>query len=108
MQSHNNHKIRTESNITPLQLLATSPVAVDRNLSAYTGSTIATQTLIDSLVAQANPPIPSTDILESPLSRAQMSHLLIAVPPQTEDDEQEMTVYTAVREYVHGCISPNQ
>ena len=108
MHSHNNHKIRTESNMTPLQLLATSPVAADYNLSMYRVSTIATQAPIDSLIAQANPPIPPTDIMESPLSRAQMSHLLTAVPPQTEDNEQGMTVYTAVREYVHNCISQNQ
>ena len=58
MRSHNNRKIRTESNMTPLQLLATSQVADDYNLSMYRVSTIATQAPIDSLIAQANPPIP--------------------------------------------------
>lgn len=103
---HNNHKIRTEGNLTPQQLLATS----NRNIAGdhtHFDNHISLQDT-NQLIARANPPIPPIELRDNPLSDDEMAHLLNAVPPETVDDCQGMTVYVAVKEYVNSCVATHQ
>lgn len=82
--SHNNHSISTERNATPYQLLARHGYKIPSH--------------INQIDEKAKAEIFSNDDV---LSDYYQNFLLESVPPHTIDEDDGMTVYEAVKEYIH-------
>lgn len=93
---HNNHKISTEGNATPNQLVAIH----DWQYHPDEHHVPIPQSSDDMLRGIMDHPPVEPDTTEV-LSNDHREFLLRTVPPDTEDGEYGLTVYEAVREYVH-------
>lgn len=93
--AHNNHKVSTENNRTSLQLL---------NLYGHLSSSTNINTAIVRPRPQNTTPFglwATSDDNENILSDYYIDHLLQNLPALPDDDNEGLTVYEAVREYVH-------
>lgn len=99
---HNNHKISTEGNMTPNQLVALH----DRQSHPNEHYVPVPQNSTDVRGIMEQIPVEPEGDEEMIISNYHQEFLLRVVPPETEDDDNGLTVYEAVREYVHKHGQP--